>query len=146
MKKHLVDQGVEIREQISPGAKAVLESKEEMEKRYWNSEKSMSIREIARELGCGYDFEIKTDSEKYQVEIKGLDSDSGGISFTSKEWNIARKLHDTYFIGLIRNVCTDPHIQFIRNPAAILKPIKRIYTSVQVQWNVPESNLKSYKE
>jgi len=96
-----------------------------------------------RELGCGFDFEIRAANQKYQVEVKGLDGESGGISFTSKEWNVAREFRDSFYVGLVRNLSTNPYIQFIQNPAKIFNATKRIYTSVQVQWNVAESTLRS---
>ena len=94
-----------------------------------------------RDFGCGYDFEITNGIQKTQVEVKGLDGDSGGIMFTSKEWDVAKNNGQSYYLAIIRNVSKTPIIQFIQNPAAILKAKKSVFTTVQVRWNVAEKEL-----
>lgn len=94
-----------------------------------------------RDYGCGYDFEIIGGNQKTQVEVKGLDGASGGIVFTSKEWDVAKENGESYYLVIIRNVSEAPTVQFIRNPAAILNPTKSVFTTVQVRWNVTESEL-----
>ncbi|MBK6792816.1 MAG: DUF3883 domain-containing protein [Anaerolineales bacterium] len=44
-----------------------------------------------RDYGVGYDFEIKEDASSCFVEVKGLIDEDGGVVFTSKEWDVARK-------------------------------------------------------
>ena len=99
-----------------------------------------------RDYGCGYDFEITDGVEKIQVEVKGLDGDSGGIVFTSKEWDVARKNGDSYFLAIVRNVSKDSTVQIIQNPASILSPKKTVFTTVQVRWNVTEGELAKAKK
>ena len=94
-----------------------------------------------RDYGCGYDFEITDGVEKIQVEVKGLDGASGGVVFTSKEWGVAKKNGKSYFLAVIRNVSGTPTVQLIRNPAALLNPKKSVFSTVQVRWNVKESDL-----
>ena len=94
-----------------------------------------------RDQGCGYDFEIVNENQTIQVEVKGLDSDSGGIVFTSKEWDVARKNGISYFLVIVRNVCEEPEIRIIRDPATVLKPKKSVFTTVQVRWNITERDL-----
>lgn len=94
-----------------------------------------------RDHGCGYDFEIKNPKGQIQVEVKGLDGNSGGVVFTSKEWNTASKNGNSYFLAIARNVAQSPTFQFIRNPANTLKPKKNIFTTVQVNWNITEAEL-----
>lgn len=94
-----------------------------------------------RDHGCGYDFAIITEDEVFHVEVKGLDGDSGGITFTSKEWDTARLSGDNYYLVIVRNVSTKPDFQVIRNPHKILSPTKSVFTTVQVRWNVSESAL-----
>jgi hypothetical protein len=88
-----------------------------------------------RDYGCGYDFEIIGASRAY-IEIKGLDGDSGGISFTSKEWDVAQKEGENYFLVIVKNVSTTPSVEIIQNPAKVLKPKKYIFTTVQIRWNL----------
>lgn len=98
-----------------------------------------------RDRGCGYDFEIQNNSIIYQIEVKGLDGDSGGVVFTSKEWDVAQKKKNTYYLAIVRNVSAQPEIQFIQNPANILDARKSIFTTVQVRWNVADNELLKHK-
>ena len=88
-----------------------------------------------RDHGCGYDYEISGESKVF-IEVKGLDGDSGGISFTSKEWDVAQKEGEKYYLVLIKNVSSTPTVKIIQNPAKTLKPKKYIFTSVQIRWNL----------
>lgn len=94
-----------------------------------------------RDDGCGYDFEVINEGARVQVEVKGLDSESGGITLTSKEWRVAEANPDTYFLAIIRNVSDVPTIQIIRDPVSRLSVTKSIYTCVQINWNVSEREL-----
>jgi len=95
-----------------------------------------------RDLGCGYDFEIHNKKNTFYIEVKGLDSTDGGVSFTSKEWDVARKFGQRYFLVVIRNVSSEPKFQIVQNPVCKLDANKNIYATVQVQWNVSNSQLK----
>ncbi|MBC8550604.1 MAG: DUF3883 domain-containing protein [Candidatus Brocadiales bacterium] len=99
------------------------------------------ILKDTRDDGCGYDFSIGEEAEAVQVEVKGLDGESGGISFTSKEWDIARKNRDSYYLVIVRNVSTKPEVQIIRDPYKVLSPKKSIFITTQIRWNVPEKSL-----
>lgn len=88
-----------------------------------------------RDHGCGYDFEITGDKTIY-VEVKGLDADSGGISFTSKEWDMAKKYKDDYFLVVVKNVSSSPNISIIQNPFKTLKPKKYVFSTIQIRWNL----------
>lgn len=95
-----------------------------------------------RDLGVGYDFEIKAAGTSYFVEVKGLATESGGILFTNKEWQTAQKCRENYFLALVKNVSSKPEISFIQNPAEKLKTKKNIYTTIQLNWSVSEKDLK----
>lgn len=94
-----------------------------------------------RDQGCGYDFALNTADRELQVEVKGLDGDSGGITFTSKEWDTARSNADTYYLVIVRNVSAEPDFQIIKNPYKVLSPKISVFSRVQVGWNVSESGL-----
>lgn len=93
-----------------------------------------------RDKGCGYDFEIKT-TESYYIEVKGLAEESGGILFTSKEWESAKHAQDKYYLAIVSKINTTPEINFIQNPAARLNPKKNIVTTIQIQWSVSANDL-----
>jgi hypothetical protein len=99
-----------------------------------------------RDLGCGYDFEIHGDDGEYQVEVKGLDGEAGGVSFTSKEWHTAREKGKTYFLVIVRNASSTPQFQVVQDPARKLSPRKSVYTVVQVRWNADETELRGLSE
>ena len=88
-----------------------------------------------RDFGCGYDYEI-LGNKKIFIEIKGLDGSLGGLSFTSKEWDTAKREGEKYYLALVRNISTTPTIELIQNPAAKLKPKKHIFKTIQIRWNV----------
>ena len=97
----------------------------------------------SRDLGCGYDFEIVSGSKKYFIEVKGLASEQGGILFTNKEWETAKKYKKNYVIALVTNIDDSPKIRFISNPAEIFQPKRNIITTVQTQWSISNTDLKN---
>ena len=99
--------------------------------------------EDTRDHGCGYDFAINTDDIEFKIEVKGLDGDSGGVSFTSKEWKTAKLAGENYFLVLVRNVSSIPEFQIIQNPYNSLSPKRSIFTTVQTRWNVPENQFRN---
>ncbi len=94
-----------------------------------------------RDYGCGYDFEVRTNDDIYFVEVKGLSSNDGGILFTDKEWRIANEKKEKYFVYIVRDIDETPDIKIINNPSIVLTPKKSVYTSIQTQWNVKESDI-----
>lgn len=97
-----------------------------------------------RDLGCGYDFEIKKGSKTYMIEVKGLSLNGGGILFTNKEWQTALKYKEKYYLILVRNLSNNPDIIIIQNPAHKLLGKKNIYTTIQVSWIVDDKNLSIF--
>lgn len=94
-----------------------------------------------RELGCGYDFEIKNEKQSYFIEVKGLALTNGGILFTNKEWQTAIKQGKKYYLVIVKNLLNTPELSIIQNPSLKLVPKKNIYTTVQVNWSVAEKDL-----
>jgi hypothetical protein len=89
-----------------------------------------------RDLGTGYDFEVRGDEEIFYIEVKGLAGSSGGISFTDKEWQKAVESRGHYFLFLVSDIGKKPAISIVENPAEVLVAKKRVYTTVQVNWIV----------
>ncbi len=94
-----------------------------------------------RDEGVGYDFEITRDNLQLYVEIKGSAKEQASISFTDKEWRVARKYQDGYFLGLVRAVHVSPRLSVIQNPAMMLNPVYRAYPTVSVSWTVSPEQL-----
>lgn len=99
-----------------------------------------------RDMGCGYDFEIKSDTESWFIEVKGLSTEEGGMLFTSKEWDTARELKERYIVALVTNLSTNPSIKFISNPHKKFQPQRNIVTTIQVQWSVSNNELQSIND
>lgn len=98
-----------------------------------------------RDLGVGYDFRIENGGEKYYVEVKGLADNSGEVLFTNKEWAVALNEGERYILCIVTNVNANPAITLIKNPGAKINPKKNIFTSIQINWSITESQLKSFK-
>jgi len=99
-----------------------------------------------RDIGAGYDFEICFERERILVEIKGLAKELGGITFTDKEWKVAKETQDDYFLGLVIEVPTSPKINFLQNPASSFSPIYRAYTTITVSWSVNPEQIRKRLE
>lgn len=89
-----------------------------------------------RDFGVGYDFKIVANEEEYYVEIKGVSEIAGGLLFTNKEWEVANKKGDNFFLVIVSDINNSPVIDFIQNPAKKLIPKKNIIKTMQVNWTV----------
>lgn len=99
-----------------------------------------------RDLGCGYDFAIKSETIQHYFEVKGLASNIGGILFTNKEWEKAKIEREKYTVCLVSNINESPEISFINDPFSRLNPRKNIIQTVQVQWSVSNNELQSVND
>lgn len=95
-----------------------------------------------RDNGVGYDFEINFDRSRSFIEIKGLSKELGGISFTDKEWKVAKENQDSYFLGLVVGIPDSPKMGFLKNPVLNFTPTYRAYTTVSVNWAVSSKQLQ----
>ncbi len=89
-----------------------------------------------RDYGAGFDFEVVNKSDSILIEIKGIAKQPGGITFTDKEWKIANKAQNTYFLGVVVEVVDSPRLGFLQNPAHHFSPTYHAYTTVTVNWAV----------
>lgn len=99
-----------------------------------------------RDLGCGYDFEIKSESGQHFIEVKGLACNIGGLLFTNKEWETAKQKKAKYTVCLVSNINESPEISFINDPFSKLIAKKNIIQTVQVQWAVSNNALKEIND
>lgn len=100
----------------------------------------------SRDLGCGYDFEIKSKSYQHFIEVKGLASNMGGLLFTNKEWETAKRERSRYTVCIVSNINDSPEISFINDPFSKLNPKKNIIQTVQVQWSVSNNELQGIND
>lgn len=99
-----------------------------------------------RDLGCGYDFEIKSESNQHFIEVKGLACNIGGLLFTNKEWETAKRERSRYTVCIVSNINDSPEISFINDPFSKLNPKKNIIQTVQVQWSVSNNELQGIND
>lgn len=99
-----------------------------------------------RDLGCGYDFEIKSESGHHFIEVKGLANNIGGFLFTNKEWETAKQERTKYTVCLVSNINESPEILFINDPFSKLNPRKNIIQTIQVQWSVSNNELQGIND
>ena len=87
-------------------------------------------------------FKIESNGLEFFIEVKGMAQFTGGILFTDKEWSTATEKKDTYYLCIVKNVGTSPEISFIQNPSIKINPKRNIYTTIQINWQVTENQLK----
>jgi len=94
-----------------------------------------------RDDGCGYDYELITNNSSKYIEVKGLAGNEGGMSFTAKEWEMAKKHQDDYFVVLVKNVGNEPSFYIYQNPHSNLQPKKHLIQTVQIRWNLSANQI-----
>jgi hypothetical protein len=67
-------------------------------------------------FACGFDFKLSLAEKFYCVEVKGLNSNTGNIMLTEKEYSVAHKLHERYCLFVVKNFVEKPRHQFYFNP------------------------------
>ena len=66
--------------------------------------------------GCGFDFKLSLDIERYYIEVKGLNGQSGGILMTEKEYTVAKQFKDKYCLFIVSNFRDKPKHNMYFNP------------------------------
>lgn len=95
-----------------------------------------SIENTTR-LGCGYDFRLSPTSpaDFLAVEVKGLKEQSGSISLTPKEYEVASALSNRFFLFIVKNFRESPFHEIYQNPlATALKFSKKERVTIHVSW------------
>ncbi|TFF40110.1 protein NO VEIN domain-containing protein [Mucilaginibacter psychrotolerans] len=67
-------------------------------------------------LACGFDFKLSLEIKYYCVEVKGLDTNSGSISMTEKEFLLAQYLKEKYCLFIVKNFNDKPVCQYHFDP------------------------------
>lgn len=94
-----------------------------------------------RDSGMGYDFEIQSKNEIYFIEVKGLAGETGGVSFTNKEWEKAQQEKDKYILVIVNKIKSDWEIKFVSNPSVVFNPIKQVYLTTNISWGIASKDL-----
>lgn len=91
--------------------------------------------EDMRKLGVGFDFRANFPKCYSVIEVKGLRTPQGAISFTDKEWGVAGILGDDYYLALVRSLDTVPDLELIKNPVKQVPVKRKMLESVSITWN-----------
>jgi hypothetical protein len=67
-------------------------------------------------FACGFDFRLSLDFNFYCVEVKGLNTNSGSISMTEKEFLVAQNLKEKYCLFVVSNFIENPIHQYFFDP------------------------------
>ncbi len=90
------------------------------------------ILEDTTKLGCGFDFKLHSNSSDnfFGVEVKGLNSLSGNISLTEKEYSVASYLKQNYFLFIVKNFIEKPTHTYYQNPLENNLKFKKVETQI----------------
>lgn len=67
-------------------------------------------------LACGFDFKLSYDIKYFCVEVKGLNTNSGSILMTEKEFSVAQHLKEKYCLFIVTNFIEKPVHQYYFDP------------------------------
>ena len=95
------------------------------------------IPEDVSKENIGFDIRSKGDGEERYIEVKAR-AGEGSVELTFNEWMMARRFKDKYWLYVVSNAATVPTLTVVRNPAEVLKTIKK----VEVRYIVPEKEWK----
>lgn len=95
---------------------------------------------------CGFDFEILGTAGSVFVAVKGMIGNTGGVSFTDREWRTAKERRGAYYLAVVRSVHYRPEITLTQNPASVFKTQMRTSTIVQVGWALSSAALRAVQE
>ena len=88
-------------------------------------------------LGCGYDFRLRTETQKdfLAVEVKGLRERMGSLSLTPKEHQVAMALRNRFFLFVVKNFQQTPFHEIYQNPLSGTLRFRRTERiAIHVSW------------
>lgn len=87
--------------------------------------------------GCGYDFRLSRAREEdfVAVEVKGIREKVGSVSLTPREYQVAAKMRERFYLFVVKNFQEQPYHELFPNPiAGPLKFTKAERVVTQVSW------------
>ncbi len=67
-------------------------------------------------LACGFDFKLSFDKDFYCIEVKGINTITGNIAMTEKEFIVAENLKKDYCLFVVSNFIEKPIHQYFFDP------------------------------
>ena len=89
----------------------------------------------ARQLGDGYDFEIKIESNYFLAEVKGIRKSYGAFRMTEKEFARAEEYKNDYGLIIISNLENVPKMTAVFNPLKNIPLEKQERTLQQISYH-----------
>ena len=88
-------------------------------------------------LGCGFDYRMVTNTDSFlAVEVKGMTASAGPVQLTNKEYKVAEKFRDRFFLFIVRNFAEKPFHTMFQDPIKSELLFERRETvTVQVTWS-----------
>jgi hypothetical protein len=71
------------------------------------------------QMGCGFDFKLSLNQQRYYVEVKGINDKTGNILMTEKEFSVASDLRDLYCLFIVSNFRERPEHKMFFDPLNI---------------------------
>ncbi|MCB9360280.1 MAG: DUF3883 domain-containing protein [Flavobacteriales bacterium] len=68
------------------------------------------------QMACGFDYKLTSNTNFFCVEVKGLNSMTGTIQLTEKEFSIAKKMKTNYCLFIVKNFKEKPTHQYLLDP------------------------------
>jgi len=84
-------------------------------------------------FACGFDFKLSSDNKFFCVEVKGLNTNTGNIMLTEKEYFIAEELRMQYCLFVVKNFAEKPYHIFFFDPlncGLIFQRNERVVTQI----------------
>lgn len=96
------------------------------------------LAENTTRYGCGYDFRLRANSSEKDflaVEVKGLKEQTGSLSMTPKEYDVASVMRERFFLFVVKNFRELPSHEIFQNPLSGNLHFRRTERiTVQVSW------------
>lgn len=86
-----------------------------------------------RQEACGFDFGVRGNPE-LAFEVKGLKPLHGGILFTDREWQEAKRRRRYYFLVVVGNLAAEPLARVFPDPYTLLPASCTLQTTVTASW------------
>jgi hypothetical protein len=67
-------------------------------------------------LACGFDYKLSLNSNFYYVEVKGLNTNTGSITMTEKEFFVANEFKKKFCLFVVKNFIEKPNHQLFFDP------------------------------
>lgn len=91
--------------------------------------------------GTGYDF--KNSLNNMFIEVKGSISNQKGMMLSAKEWELAQRLKNQFYLILIYAISDSPEYIVIQNPVDVLHPSVSIKKTITLNWHVKNSEVNT---